>query len=474
MYRVVIVDDEKWTVKGLSKFIEEEDGRFELIYSSTDPTDALEQICSLHPDVVFTDIRMPEMTGIEMMRSVKERGVKTEFVVISGFAEFSYAHEAIQEGAVDYLLKPFNKSYMKEAFDKLYEKLDSKRKLDDFNYFSALRYNKEKSAELLQNKFTSKLYQKLQIVLIEGYSDEKDITFDTGEESQCFLLKFEPGKFVFFINCNEDKTEKICDELSDLENEFKKAAISRLGNSVDMFEQLFKETENTLMDSFIYPGKIFCYREARKDIINRFEEVIKELYLSKKSKQLNEVFTDIKTMFVKNNMGADDAVYLWNRMAAQHSMLKTDTERNLEYFDIYELSERFSNIEELGAYLNMVYEQENTEYSDVAKNRFEELLQDIELNYAQELSLKELCDKYHFNMSYCCVLFQKNKNMTFSQYLTCVRIEKACELLKYYKVSVSEAGERVGYKDYFYFNKVFKKKVGCTPSEYRKSSMMEK
>lgn len=475
MYQAIIVDDEIWSVIGLRKIIEEDSERFKLVYETTDSVDALEQICLKRPDVVFTDIRMPEMSGIELMRNVKERGITTEFVVISGFAEFTYVQQALQEGAIDYQLKPFDRNTAKEMLDKLYAKLENKRKADNFEFYFLLRDRKDNVAGLLQQKMSKRLYEKLQVALVNYKNiNLKKINMDMGDDAQCLFLKVGPRKGLYILNSKEDRTKDFFERLNTISDEIEKAALSRVGDSVDMFEQLLKETEITIMDSFIYSEqKIFTYRKRQRSILENMEDRISDFYLNRKMRQLGEVVSGLDSFFIENSMGMEDVVYLWNRMALLNAKLGKNNDVILEYLDIYELTERFADVHEMCNYLNMQYSHDEIEQSGTVNEKFFEMLGFIDKNYADTLLLKELCNMFYINMSYCCELFQKHKNMTFSQYLTDVRISKACDLLIYHKVTVSEACDMVGYKDYFYFNKVFKKKIGCTPSEYRKNVLME-
>lgn len=475
MYRAIIVDDEIWSVIGLRKIIEEDAERFELIYETTDSIDALEQITIRRPDIVFTDIRMPEMTGIELMRSVKERGIGTEFVVISGFAEFSYIQQAMQAGAIDYQLKPFDKDTAKQMLDKVYAKLESKRKVNDFEFYSMLKDRKDNVANMLEHRFGNELYQKLQLVLVYyNNTDFKRLKLEMGEEAQGIFLKIGPRKGLYLVNSKEDKTDIVCEQVRLMEDTIEKAALSRVGDSVELFEQLLKEAEVTIYDAFVYPEqKIFTYKKKQRDVIAQMEEHLAELYKSRKSRQIGEFMSGIDEWLAKNNMGIEDVVYFWNRMALLSKKMAKENDIVFETLDMYEIMEQFADIHEMSNYLEMQYCHDKTEPTGTVNDKFFEMLRYIEENYAEALLLKDLCNQFFINMSYCCELFQKHKNMTFSQYLTDVRIKKACELLKYQRVTVSEACDMVGYKDYFYFNKVFKKKVGCTPSEYRKNELTE-
>lgn len=475
MYRVIVIDDEIWSVIGLKKILQEDSQRFELVYETTDPLDALEQICQREPDVVFTDVRMPEMSGIELMRKAKQRGVKTEFVVISGFAEFTYVQQALQEGALDYQLKPFERSTVKQMLDKVYEKLERKEKRSDLEFYSLLRDKKDNVPNLLAERFGNRLYQSLQVVLMTyKQSNFERIDFDTGADSQSLSLKIGPRKCLYIINAAEDKTDTLYAQLSAHTDRFERAAISRSRNAAGSFDKLIKETETTLLDSFVYPeSQIFKFRSTRRDVLNQLEECVDKWHDEDKYPQIYALSERLYGIFVDNDMGIGDAVDFWNRTASSVAKWKKNAHPGLEYLDKYELMERFSNLQEMCEYLKMLCGQNPMTQSGTVNEKFFELLRYIDQNYAKHLSLRDLCSEFYMNMSYCCELFQKHKHMTFSQYLTDVRLNKACELLKYQHCTVAEACDMVGYKDYFYFNKVFKKKMGCTPADYRKSVLTE-
>lgn len=171
-------------------------------------------------------------------------------------------------------------------------------------------------------------------------------------------------------------------------------------------------------------------------------------------------------------MGIEDAVFLWNEIV-MHTLKYSETSSRLldfEFLDYSEMKEKFMNLETLSEY---VFEQlsypERDQLGD-ANNKFKELLLYTNKNFHEELFLKDLSTKFFINVSYCCELFKKVTGMTFSQYMTDLRMKKAIELLQNSNLSIADVCKSVGYSDYFYFNKVFKRNLGCTPSKYRKTS----
>ena len=92
----------------------------------------------------------------------------------------------------------------------------------------------------------------------------------------------------------------------------------------------------------------------------------------------------------------------------------------------------------------------------------------INENYRKELYLKDLSEHFYLNFTYCCELFKKNAGMTFSKYLTALRLEKASDMLLQTADSIEDICYQCGYNDYSYFNKIFKKKYALTPYQFRK------
>lgn len=95
------------------------------------------------------------------------------------------------------------------------------------------------------------------------------------------------------------------------------------------------------------------------------------------------------------------------------------------------------------------------------------IVQDIELNYAEEQSLDAYAKKYGYNASYLSWLFKKEMKKSFLEYLISYRMTKAKELLSSTQQTISEIAYQVGYNDYYHFAKAFKQNVGWTPTEYR-------
>src|SRR5690554_6263416 len=118
MYKVILVDDEPMIKRTLHKLINQS-ASFQVISEAEDGKEALQLMKEQQHDVLFTDIRMPMMNGIELMKEVKSLNKEIEVVVISGYDDFSYVQEALRSGSVDYLLKPIEPEALDQTLNRL-------------------------------------------------------------------------------------------------------------------------------------------------------------------------------------------------------------------------------------------------------------------------------------------------------------------------------------------------------------------
>jgi two-component system, response regulator YesN len=127
MFSVILVDDEPWALYGIHNSFNWGELSFEVIGETTNSLEALTIIETMKPDVVFVDVKMPGMSGIELIKLVRQKEIYCEFIVVSGFAEFEFAKEAVKFGVFYYLLKPIDIEEGNEVINKLSEKLRQRK-----------------------------------------------------------------------------------------------------------------------------------------------------------------------------------------------------------------------------------------------------------------------------------------------------------------------------------------------------------
>ena len=115
MIKVLIVDDERLIREGLRDFIDWGALNMEIADTSGDGRDALQKVLTLKPQIVLCDIRLPELSGLDVLRQARAKGSESRFIFISAYSEFRYAQEALRLGASDYLLKPIEMDALSEV-----------------------------------------------------------------------------------------------------------------------------------------------------------------------------------------------------------------------------------------------------------------------------------------------------------------------------------------------------------------------
>ncbi len=141
MYKVVLVDDEAWTLKRLNIIFPWSEYGFEVIDTFNDARLALDMIVTKKPDLVLTDVRMPEYSGLDLVRIARENNCKTKFVMVSGYADFQYAQEAIRYGVTDYLLKPVSRETADKTLARIKKDLDELRGASSESVFDNAAFN---------------------------------------------------------------------------------------------------------------------------------------------------------------------------------------------------------------------------------------------------------------------------------------------------------------------------------------------
>lgn len=126
MFRVLLADDEVLALEGLQTLIDWNKCGFEVAAVARDGAQALEQLRKVQPDLVVTDLYMPLLDGLGLMEAARQEGYTGEFLIVSGYSEFSYAHRALSLKAAGYLLKPIDTEEAEKVVRSVYQKLSSR------------------------------------------------------------------------------------------------------------------------------------------------------------------------------------------------------------------------------------------------------------------------------------------------------------------------------------------------------------
>ena len=176
MLKIIIADDDEIIRRRLVKKIDWESIGYEVVAEAADGRELVEKTETYKPDVVLTDIKMPFMSGIEYVEAVKRNQLRTEIVIITGYAEFEYVRKLLHLGVYGYILKPLDKEELRECLRKLRDKILHNQELEALvrkesahdeesgkNYVLSENFKKEVVDKFLEGKAVEVL------TLIEGY-----------------------------------------------------------------------------------------------------------------------------------------------------------------------------------------------------------------------------------------------------------------------------------------------------------------
>ena len=468
MYKVLLVDDEPWALRGIKETFQWKEMGFEVMYETTKSTEALEIILKGNVDVVFTDIRMPKISGLELMKKAREQGNDNEFIVISGYGEFSYAQEALKQGAFDYCLKPLQFEEADILLKRLKKHMDKKVKTKATKLLEEIIEDNENIGNIMDKYLSKCNYKYFQAVVVHGKFtlplNIKNLMIELGGDKALYLFNID--KSIEFVLTEENTSGAII-------------GISSISNYECKALELYQKADSAACSFFIYnKNGIYCYKKKNIHIIN---ELVKDITIHIRNKSDEEIRTAVENIpdsIRANQLTVEDLCYLWNQIVSFLYRNYSDklSDLNVQFMDYEQVIKQFAKIEELSEFMldsifSASYKKNNYITSVNSNSDFTKMINYIEEHYYGQLFLRELAKQFYINQNYCCYLFKKFTGGTFSDYINKLRIEKSKFLLEETALTIEQISQKVGYNDYFYYNKVFKKYFGTTPSKYRKDTI---
>jgi two-component system response regulator YesN len=467
MYRVLLVDDEPLTFIGMRNVFNWREAGFEIIAQTTNPYEALDIITAQRPDVVFADVRMPEISGLELIGRVREMGLDTEFVIVSGFAEFSYAQEALRHGAFDYCLKPVKVDAENLLLKRLATHLQNKKMYKDYGIFEKLMEEKTTISQYLEFAGVQSTCRYFQVV-VAVYETPRDFKEPALPDEKLFL-RLSSRKYLYLVNTEDALDRSVLSSFSSCRCS---AGISRMAGSDAYLPDLYRQADLAVCNEFIYGQKgVYCYKPKNTPFVGKLAAKLAGEIENNGIQELKADLEGLPEVFRQNGLSIEDAVYLWNRLAAFAAEHAEDKGIGIDsgFMDYDEWMERMESFDAFPAALYELVaplisaEEGKGGYSN---ENFLKLIEYVDAHYTERLFLKTLAADFYINLNYCCELFKKIKGCTFSDYVTGLRMKKAAELLKGGGLTIAEVANASGYEDYFYFNRVFSKYYGLSPAKY--------
>ncbi|TBL75788.1 response regulator transcription factor [Paenibacillus thalictri] len=515
---VLIVDDEAHVREAIDLSVDWE--KFGVIgrYMAENGIQALESLKLYKPAVMFCDMKMPVMNGIELLKKIREEGLDTHVIVISGYDDFEYTRATIQANGVDYILKPFRS---KDVEDALHKAVQAWKEQTETRQTDAEReYVVRKADALLDEKKLAAYFrgemplspsvrkiveknglpdQRLHIALILPKNRMKvlDQRFMLDEELFTFAVRniaqYTFGSHFPHYLCRLDDYQWLLVFKSQVGTgdaggtfyleRLKRAMmqtiqldvlIGRSGECAHLqtIHGIIAEARNALLNGDILSGSAAAAANVQEDL----PALLNQQFLLKQAietgnktfaadilgKHANALRRRGKLLLKELQVCTMEANLLlgrWKQLAG------VGGDAQVPFLPLW--------INDLDEWEQMLIQQVHLLIDGMNPNitsghGIEEVKDYLDKHYHEDVSLPALSEQFHFSTQYISKKFKETYGITVVAYLTDLRMDKAKALLKSTALSIADIAGQLGYDDENYFSKVFKKQVGMSPFPYRK------
>ena len=504
MYKIIVVEDDRIIRRGICQTIPWGENGIEVVGEASDGEMALELIAQQQPHLVISDINMPFLNGLDMARQLKEISPQTKFIFLTGYEDFSYAQQAVQLKAFDYLLKPVDSELLlekvKEALAEWSETFSNEQLLVESRAIRQQKFFKQLMADGDTETDIEKALSDLDVHL-DGTCYSAIVVHDGCEvhllEEQIVqlastkldvekfhLLSVEDNEWVLLIGHDEageavDLATFLLEQLSDVT-----LAYGRPYTNLFEIGRSFIEAKMALDLRYIMgTGKLFSIddkvtngeqtaenlraidvkliAQIKQGVPEKVEELLEEFHDAIIDYQSLSL-ADLKVMTLKYATLLSFEIDRWSK-----------DETSTHSADVYKAVMEMNSLHDMIQIIRELIQQWSEILYQKEESKFKSHV-DLAIHYMNEyysdstLTLQKLAKMIHVSAPYLSNLFKLEKGFNFGDYLLELRMKKAMELLREESLKTYEISEQVGYSNPQYFSICFKKYTGHTPAEFKK------
>ncbi|WP_455619390.1 response regulator transcription factor [Eisenbergiella sp.] len=494
MYQVFIAEDEPAALQHLCNIIQIKCPDFQVVGTAENGKNALEQLEQLNPDILITDVRMPVMDGISLVRHVREKKPDILTVIISGYQEFSYAQSALRFGVCDYILKPVKPSALQESMRILEGRLDEYyyglrnqviRDMCTGNFIKPTRFNRifpeeEYYIALLRKNSLPRRFVESRGIEIFSIKEEQMMVYGRDEVEALYIC---PRKLLFhnsFYQLMLHQLEKEKRSLSfyTLVLKEKPAAANELPEIIPKLYYMLDHSliigKNQIIDADQPSSETERKQEYDSTSFNQLNFFIKERDYKRMEEEIISCFADWEEKGY-TQLYTEEKVREIFRLFRRENMLEESVE-NCEYFmdDAFYYAESMKKLAENICQILCRNRQEEGQRIKIDTPEFFRKIENyMEEHLSEPLSAQKICSVFGISQTYLSRLFRKYSSASFSKRLTIFRVEKARKIMEENReLFIKDVANMVGIGDQFYFSRIFRSVTGVSPAEYLKELKM--
>lgn len=509
MYKVLLVDDEPRIREGLATLIEWEELGFVVADTAANGIEALDKAARIAPDLLIADIRMPEMNGLELVKALRERGADLHVLILSGYADFEYAKQAMTMRIDGYLLKPVDEDELIDYLRGLRKELDAEyearrldgrtREPDSEAAILATLAAGDEGGEAPAPPRAARDWTTSQIVLVKPYEPTDRETMAFARIKRRLAEKFEgDGRGLVF-------------SIEPYIGLLLKDGMEGERDSRARYEEIRAACAEQGCDFAAASGTVVAGWQAIRDSYEDALQVMKHRFflesgwivpvsavssLGQKSRaeaepfdgsaaaaklalalgaagpeRLTELAKETEAALIAS--GAGEAEFksefvqlmagVLDKLSVSHPELPSREfrARLLELYNENRIADFTAKIS------GMLTDLADSLDSAPADKQIAKMIDLIQRNYRDNLKLEKLGELFNYNSAYLGKLFKSATGESFNTYLDKIRIDRAKALLEQ-GMKVYQVAEQVGYASVDYFHSKFRKYEGVSPSAYKK------
>jgi two-component system response regulator YesN len=497
MYRVILVEDEPAAAENIYDIIRIYCPQFELVASGENGEEGLNLARMHHPDLLLTDIRMPGMNGLELIIRLYEELPDIKTMILSGYQDFEYARTALRHGAIDYLLKPISPATLQDTLNRAIPALESSRENKAISLIRKLLNKGTNDPPELKKYFPAPLYT-------AGICRKNGLPKRFGT-----FKPLAPPAFRILGDTvdmyGRDEMECLHIEAAGLPPS--KELVRKISwlnrdapgySTIVFYEKTFPLQELPVIAGLLYdtlnlelcigtPKIIFTSAEGprtrskffssnrdnslmyylKEKRFDKVRAILHEAVCACEKAELPQFLAEEELRFILEEI----RISLWGEGGYSGGTQNLPVQKESIEFLLDEAFYYATNYEDLTESLLYILDkllpEEEQPINKVDTPEFFSLIEGyIKSHLAETISLQQLCVRFGISQTYMSRLFRKYKSQSFIDYLTCIRIEKAKEILSDGTTLIKDTAAMTGFNDQFYFSRVFKSLTGQSPSDF--------
>ena len=505
--KVVVIDDEAIVLQGIQTMLDWQALELDLVGMEQNGEAGLAMIRRVKPDIVITDIRMPGMLGLEMIRKAEVTTPGIQYIILSGYSEFEYAQQAIAAGVYAYLEKPFSVEELSEKLVEVRDIINKKRREADRMvrmqrdslkklFHEALEVEVNATEDNLNTDYDLAGLNTVCVVTCRVLGQDKDIPAFERLSADVLDQLMNCGHYIQVVDediliavlliCKAMPEKQIVTMLDQYRYRLGMAGyVCRIGAGIGKVGSVslsnpYAKALNALHDADTQglSGLHLRGQNGESGSVSVVEErnLVLECVRNGEKQRAElaiEAFLDsliVQKAYVKR-LHHECLALIYNSVE-QKGIVNQGKLNDWIYNEEmpHVRIPRLNNTQELREYMlglfDRMIDQIQTESQTASNPLIIKAMRYIDTHYSQDLTLKKLSEVVGLNASYFCVVFREDAGISYSKYLLNVRMNHAMALLRTGE-KVTVVSEKVGYYNYRHFCETFKKHVGMTPKQYR-------